>query len=271
MKFSIAKKNILYAFNDSNGRQDVSFSQSVAAVAAVLDCRVEETPGKFSKQTLQLFGDTLCFFFDRIVESFSLYKRGLAPCCSALLERSKRILQHGVRRRNAERVCKVATSLYHHFSKVNVFSSVDRKDLRIEDFCIELMEDEQVELFPFKACSESDAFVAAGGKADACSDSENSSFREFIDSLVQTRPFGLYHRISARDGLDCTEWRSRINAIQKDTRDATQAFPNAVVCVFVDGMNTGNALGIISEAFSNHSMDGEPLLSNLFFVGAINN
>ena len=87
---------------------------------------------------------------------------------------------------------------------------------------------------------------------------------------VQTRPFGLYHRILAHDSLDCVEWRTRINAIKKDARDAVEAFPNAVVCVFVDEMNTANALGLISEAFSNHSMDGEPLPPSLFFVGAIN-
>lgn len=80
----------------------------------------------------------------------------------------------------------------------------------------------------------------------------------------------MYHRILAHDGLDSSEWRDRINAIKKDAIDAVEAFPNAVICVFVDEMNTANALGLITEAFSNHSMDGEPLPSSLFFVGAIN-
>jgi hypothetical protein len=40
--------------------------------------------------------------------------------------------------------------------------------------------------------------------------------------------------------------------------------------VFVDEMNTANCLGLISEAFSDHSMDGVALPVNLFFVGAIN-
>jgi hypothetical protein len=157
------------------------------------------------------------------------------------------------------------------------------KDLNVNDFFIEPAADEQEEpaiAAHVPAAGEEDA-VPSSGDSDAAAlefdvsgrhsvFKKSSDFREFIESLVQTRPFGLYHRILAHDGLDCSEWRSRIHAITRDAREAVEAFPNAVTCVFVDEMNTANSLGLICEAFSNHSMDGEPLPASLFFVGAIN-
>jgi hypothetical protein len=258
LKIADSKKTpgLVFSFMDSGGRNAVSFETCAAAVAAVLDCSLDDLTGKCTEQTLQLFGDTLCFYFDCLVESIPLIKRGLSPFCSIIFERTKSTLQDGVRRRNAEKVCRIATSLYDTGNRV--FSS---PVLRLEDFCIESADDDH---------------GAAFGDADNVDAArlsifrKSTDFREFIEGLVQTRPFGLYHRILAHDALDCSEWRSRINAIKQDARDAVAAYPNAVVCVFVDEMNTANALGLISEAFSNHSMDGEPLPPSLFFVGAIN-
>lgn len=237
---------------------------------------------------LELFSDSLCLYFNCLVESSPLIKRGLSPFCSAIFSRTKKILLPGsTRHRNAERVCKIAKCLYD--------SSVDScrnhaffqnwtgiKDLNVDDFVIEPVVDVQGE----PAIAEP---AHAGGEepdevqnvdGDVAPDFDigvrppifrkSTDFRDFIEFLVQTRPFGLYHRILAHDGLDCTEWRSRIKAITKDAHDAVEAVPNAVTCVFVDEMNTANSLGLISEAFSNHSMDGEPLPASLFFVGAIN-
>jgi hypothetical protein len=246
-----------------------------------------------------LFGDTICFYFSRLVDSIPLIKRGLSPFCSALFERTKKIVREGgARRRNAERVCKVATCLYD----ANADSCGNRAfsqqwcgldDLSVADFIVESAADDEDELargllaaadeFSPVAEAESDAVLSAGSGGDAVEAAfefdvrgrppifkKSTDFRDFLDSIVQTRPFGLYHRILAHDGLDCAEWRLRINAIKKDAVEAVKAFPNAIVCVFVDEMNTANALGLISEAFSNHSMDGEQLPASLFFVGAIN-
>jgi hypothetical protein len=157
-------------------------------------------------------------------------------------------------------------------------------DLTVDDFIIEPVADVEDNAAP------EERLLAGGGESDAVPSSgdggavvldfdlsgrpsifrKSTDFRDFIESLFQTRPFGLYHRILAHDALDCTEWRARINSITKDAADAVQAFPNAVTCVFVDEMNTANCLGLISEAFSNHSMDGKALPASLFFVGAIN-
>jgi hypothetical protein len=283
--------------SDKHGINSERFATCKAAVAAILDVGSEDDKNRCSEKTLELFGDALCFYFCRLVDSVPLIKRGLSPFCSVLFERTKKILQDGgARRRNAQRVCKVATCLYD--SKPDScgnrafglrWSGLD--DLSVEDFIIEEVAEEQDELphdlFALAdelapvAEAEPDAVPSGGGGGDAGAldfdirgrppiFKKNTDFRDFMESLVQTRPFGLYHRILAHDGLDCVEWRSRINAIKNDAAEAVKAFPNAVICVFVDEMNTANALGLISEAFSNHSMDGESLPTSLFFVGAIN-
>ena len=290
LKIADVKKTpaLLYSFIDPGGRNAVSFEACAAAVDSVFRSFIEDGSEKCTEQTLQLFGDTISFYFDCLVESIPLIKRGLSQFCSVMFERTKSTLQDGVRRRNAERVCKIARSL-PSFDSGNTNVSQGYV-LKMEDFCIESADDVHVHDAPFDLFpgpnvvaaafgGDSDEVPSSGGGGDANHDFENKNgpifkkstdFREFINALVQTRPFGLYHRILAHDALDCVEWRSRINAIKKDARDATEAFPNAVVCVFVDEMNTANALGLISEAFSNHSMDGEPLPPSLFFVGAIN-
>jgi hypothetical protein len=41
----------------------------------------------------------------------------------------------------------------------------------------------------------------------------------------------------------------------------------AVVCVFIDELNTAGCLGMINEAFLSHSLDGISLPDNIFFCG----
>ncbi len=280
----------LVYISDKHPENSERFATCLAAVATVLDVVREDGHAHCSEETLELFGDTLCFYFNRLVGSIPVIKRGLSPFCIALFERSNRILQEGgVRRRNAERVCKIATCLYDETPQSlgnRAFSQrwTGFHALSVDDFIIEPADDQEVEAADrlneqIALEAEPDAVPSSGGDIGAVAlefdlrgriFKKSTDFQDFMQSIVQTRPFGLYHRILAHDGLDCAEWRSRINAIRNDAAEATKAFPDAVICVFVDEMNTANALGLISEAFSNHSMDGEPLPASLFFVGAIN-
>jgi hypothetical protein len=283
--------------SDLHGESAACFATCNEAVAALFNAGhdfgdgdgSEELKRSHKEDTLELFSDTLCFYFDCLVESVPIIKRGLSPFCLALFARSKRILSEGSsRRRNAERVCKIATCLYNSGNSCGngafpqAWTGI--KDLTVDDFIIEPVADVEDDAAP------EERLLAGGGELDAVASSgdggavvldfdlsgrpsifrKSTDFRDFVESLFQTRPFGLYHRILAHDALDCTEWRARINSITKDADDAIKAFPNAVTCVFVDEMNTANCLGLISEAFSNHSMDGKALPASLFFVGAIN-
>ncbi len=295
------KTHRLILVSDTHNENAARFATCEAAVAALFDVGsddrldpAEESKRALKEHTLELFSDSLCFYFNCLVESMPLIKRGLSPFCSALFARAKTILKLGsARRRNAERVCKITTCLYD----TSVDSCGNRafsqnwtgfKDLNVDDFVIEPVVDVQGEraaaALTHAAREESDEVHSSGGDREESDEvhssggdvgprppifRKNTDFRDFIESLVQTRPFGLCHRILAHDGLDCTEWRSRINAIKNDAAETVKLCPTAVSCVFVDEMNTANALGLINEAFSNHSMDGEPLPASLFFIGAV--
>ena len=258
-------------------------SAAVTALFADVGAEDDEANRAHKEHTLELFADSICFYFDSLVDSIPLIKRGLSPFCSALFARTKKILRDGsARRRNATRVCKIATCLYDCGNRVFSQNWSGFKDLTVNDFVIEPVADEQEEseiCAHALAAGGDDAVHSSGDSNDAALNlglsgrpsvfKKSSDFREFIESLVQTRPFGLYHRILAHDGLDCTEWRTRIHAITRDARKAVEALPNAVTCVFVDEMNTANSLGLISEAFTNHSMGGEPLHPSYFSLAQL--
>ena len=59
-------------------------------------------------------------------------------------------------------------------------------------------------------------------------------------------------------------------AHNEKAKEIQKKCPKATICIFVDELNTANALGMINEVFTRHTLDGIPLCKNLFFVGAIN-
>ena len=93
---------------------------------------------------------------------------------------------------------------------------------------------------------------------------------DFITQLVLSPPFPLYHRILADEGLTPSKWRAFLEVIIKASRRLRQLSSETIICVFVDELNTAGCLGMVTEAFTAHSLDGEPLPKNIFFVGAVN-
>jgi hypothetical protein len=80
-------------------------------------------------------------------------------------------------------------------------------------------------------------------------------------------------------GVTAAVWKQQMQMISVDIhtiqRQLTQSCgrgnePSFTMCVFVDELNTASALGMVTEAFANHSVNGEKLPDNMFFVGAIN-
>ena len=93
---------------------------------------------------------------------------------------------------------------------------------------------------------------------------------EFITRIVTATPFSLYHRILADEGLTPIKWRSFLAGVIAASVRLLKLSPSTVICVFVDELNTAGCLGMVTEAFISHSLDGVPLPRNIFFVGAIN-
>lgn len=93
---------------------------------------------------------------------------------------------------------------------------------------------------------------------------------DFITRIVTAPPFSLYHRILANEGLTPIQWRAFLGGVIAESVRLLQLSPATVVCVFVDELNTAGCIGMVTEAFLSHSLDGEPLPRNIFFVGAIN-
>ena len=97
-----------------------------------------------------------------------------------------------------------------------------------------------------------------------------TSLHEFLRACATAPPAALYHRILADESLTAERWRNILTPIVEDAKKLQLMSPSAVICVFVDELNTATSLGMIDEAFTSQSMDGMPLPSNLFFAGAIN-
>ena len=108
-----------------------------------------------------------------------------------------------------------------------------------------------------------------GDSSDALFGNE-TSLHDFLRSCATAPPAALYHRILADESLTAERWRNFLTPIIEYAKKLRLMSPSAVICVFVDELNTATSLGMIDEAFTTQSMDGIPLPTNIFFAGAIN-
>ena len=98
----------------------------------------------------------------------------------------------------------------------------------------------------------------------------DADMTDFLSKIVASPPFSLYHRILADEGLTPYKWRTFLDGIIAASVRLIRLSPATIICVFVDELNTAGCLGMVTEAFLSHSLDGVPLPRNIFFVGAIN-
>ena len=92
-----------------------------------------------------------------------------------------------------------------------------------------------------------------------------TELKEFLYLVCESEPASLYHRKLADDSLNKNTFRNFIKQVENDT----PLLPaTAVICVFLDELNTANCLGMVSETFLSHSLDGIQLPPNIFFCGA---
>lgn len=113
----------------------------------------------------------------------------------------------------------------------------------------------------------------------ACPITAAAQLNTLLQQIFDCKPPKLYHRMLMHGGVTAQVWRGCMNKIVRNIESIQQRLtercgagkePSFTMCVFVDELNTADALGMVTEAFSNHSMDGQPLPDNIFFVGAIN-
>jgi hypothetical protein len=103
-----------------------------------------------------------------------------------------------------------------------------------------------------------------------CRFESNDAIREFINDLFVVNPKKLFYRKLADESLSPANLRQYIADIRRQAEILCESNFNANLVVFIDELNTAGALGMVTELFLSHSLDGERLPQNIFFVGAIN-
>ncbi len=93
---------------------------------------------------------------------------------------------------------------------------------------------------------------------------------EFLRELLACEVKGVFHKEVMHDKFGVEDWRRWIGGIVKSTQELIRKDKGVSVVVFVDEANTTRIQGYVAEAFLNHTLDGEQLPRNMFFVGAIN-
>lgn len=94
------------------------------------------------------------------------------------------------------------------------------------------------------------------------------------DAMLATVPETQRH-VRMHEAMTAADWRKMIAEVRNDAAKLsnfcrTHNTSMLRVVVFVDELNTSNILGMIKEAFVDHSCDGVMLPSNVVFFGAVN-
>lgn len=93
-----------------------------------------------------------------------------------------------------------------------------------------------------------------------------ADLQRFIREAVISKPRDLFHVIQMSNRLTADDWRARVRSIA----DAARRVPGQTVVGFVDELNTNERPAQITEVLTDRTLDGEPLPSNIVWMGAIN-
>ena len=94
-----------------------------------------------------------------------------------------------------------------------------------------------------------------------------ADFKSFLVALLDTQPIRLFDRILAHEGLNSYRWREFILAHNEKAKEIQKKCPKATICIFVDELNTANALGMINEVFTRHTLDESLSVKISFLLG----
>jgi hypothetical protein len=198
---------------------------------------------------LNLLGSAVCAYFNKLFDSYPLNREGCQLNSKAAYEILTKVGERS-KSSTVDRAYKIAESA----EKSNFLMERPQNTMRDE---------RDVLLFdplttPF---IESELPPMFAHEAD---------LRDFLHQLVSAPPVKLYHRLLADDGLTPLKWRNFLATIIAASIRIHKLSASAIVCVFVDELNTAGCPGMVNEAFIMNSLDGEALPSNILFVGAVN-
>ncbi|KAL6077130.1 Replication factor C small subunit [Balamuthia mandrillaris] len=100
--------------------------------------------------------------------------------------------------------------------------------------------------------------------------------KQLAEELVNARFVNLFHRITMHQKYTQERLHAELQPIfqtANQLEDCTRMMEGgggATVVVFVDEFNATNIMGVLKEIFVDHSLDGEVLPSNIFWVAAMN-
>ena len=97
----------------------------------------------------------------------------------------------------------------------------------------------------------------------------------FLRDCVAARPRKTFTHIRMDPDISPIVWRKMMADVRRDAQTLNnlckgQRDLNLRLTVFVDELNTSTILGMVKEAVIDHSVDGDPLPSNVIFFAAIN-
>ena len=104
---------------------------------------------------------------------------------------------------------------------------------------------------------------------------------EFVGEFVNAKYHDLFHKILMHQKITISQFKEQVHQISEIANELNEKLRNVKinnsnsvsdiqVIVFVDEFNTTSIMGTIKEVFVDHTLDGEPLPSNLFWVAAMN-
>lgn len=198
---------------------------------------------------LNLVGDAVCEYFDRLFDVYPLNKEGLQINSEAAYE-ILRIFRERARACTLDR--QYAIEIADYAEKAS-FLMRRPHDMRKE-------EEDIVTEQPLPVINPELAPLFA----------HEADLRDFLHQMISSPPVKLYYRLLADDGLTPLKWRTFLERVIAASKRINSLSATATICVFIDELNTAGCLGMVTEAFLMHSLDGVSLPSNIFFVGAVN-
>jgi hypothetical protein len=202
---------------------------------------------------LDFLGNAVCEYFNKLFDAYPLNREGCQLNCKAVYEVLKNFRERPKAGSASDRAYEIAESaeeacfLMKRPVKVVRDERDESDELLIQPIVAPIMESEVAPMFAHEV-----------------------DLRDFLNHLVTSPPVKLYYRLLADDGLTPLKWRTFLATIIAASIRIHKLSASAIICVFVDELNTAGCPGIVNEAFIMHSLDGKLLPSNIFLVGAVN-
>jgi hypothetical protein len=215
-----------------------------------------------SQVRVDVIGSAVCEYFERLFNCYPLNREGFASNSGAAYKTFRRYQERALTTPDHPSVIQAKQI-------ADVAESADYLMLRPKESKFRYINVDGTPLYSEGGSAE-DANSANQAQRNAPLFQSDPDLTDFLYRIVASPPFSLYHRILADEGLTPFKWRAFLGGIIDASVRLIKLSPAAIICVFVDELNTAGCLGMVTEAFLSHSLDGVPLPRNIFFVGAIN-